>query len=38
MLQLKSLTDTLRDALFARADDLLGADEEDDEEDEDWME
>lgn len=39
MQQLKSLTETLREALFARADDLLGggdSDEEDDEED--WME
>lgn len=37
---LKSLTDTLRDAIFARADDLLGEDEDDeeDEEEEDWME
>lgn len=37
---LKSLTDTLREALFARAEDLLGDDEEEEEfedEEEDWM-
>ena len=38
MIQLKSITDTLREALFARADDLLGGgDSDEDESDEEWM-
>ncbi len=36
---LRSLTDTLRDALCSRAEDLLADEEEDEEEDdEDWLE
>lgn len=37
MAQMKSLTDTLKEALMARSEDLMGDDEDDSDDEEDWM-
>jgi len=37
IMEVKSLTDTLREALFNRAEDLMGEEDDDSEEDEDWV-